>query len=52
MSVDFNAALMDETTMNLAREVTGSARPADDVIKEWQEQLDAVARNRKKEKVR
>ena len=50
MSADFSAALNDKTTINLAREIAGTKRPAEEVIKEWQEQLDAVTRTRKKEK--
>ena len=43
MSIDFNAALLDENTIDLAREATRNIKPAEDVMKEWQEQLNAVA---------
>ena len=52
MSFDFNTALQDETIINSAREVTENAKPVEDVGKEWQEQLNAVNRGRKKDKIR
>ena len=52
MSFNYNAVLLDETMMNLAREMIENTRPVEDVIKEWQEQVNAVIRGKKKDKVR
>ena len=52
ISFDFNAALQDEATMNLAREAIEHMKPTEEVIKKWQEHLTSVNRGRKKDRLR
>ena len=41
LSTDFNSAPEDETTINSARGILETKRPAEEVIKEWKEQHNA-----------